>query len=389
MSEQQEFESHFIKHPAEAQAILANNRAEEIASRGSLLVQDVERFINRFVSLPPGLGLLMTLWAIATHLFSIFDCFPYLAVTSPAKRCGKTRLTEVLELLCANPVRAANMSEAALFRLVHEQQPTLFLDESERLRNKRSERAEALVGLLNAGHRQGAVTYRAVGQSHELQAFKTYSPKVIACIGTLPEMLADRSIPIAMQQRPRGERLDRFILRRVKPHAAELHMRLAEAARHCQNEIQEIYESPSFDVPDLEDREGENWAPLFAVCAVLAPDRLAELKQSALRIAAGKMELDVDNSRSLRLLTDIRTIWPDGKQVVLTIDLVKQLCELSESPWQCDFHLNERRLARMLRGYEISPRTVRDGDLRKKGYVREQLERAWERYLPPIPPSES
>jgi hypothetical protein len=67
-----------------------------------------------------GLPLVLSLWSIATHLFGGFDTFPYLAVTSPTKRCGKTRVGELLEGLCANPEATVQMTPAALFRLVHE-----------------------------------------------------------------------------------------------------------------------------------------------------------------------------------------------------------------------------------------------------------------------------
>lgn len=69
-------------------------------SADAALLRDTEKFIARFVILPKGALLPLALWAVATHLFSIFDCFPYLAVVSPARRCGKTRLLEVLGL-CA------------------------------------------------------------------------------------------------------------------------------------------------------------------------------------------------------------------------------------------------------------------------------------------------
>src|SRR5262249_14424960 len=82
---------------------------------GPALVHDVESFIGRFLILPAYTTLPITLWAIATHGFELFDAFPYLLVTSPAPRCGKTRLLEILELVVHAPTRTANISEAALF----------------------------------------------------------------------------------------------------------------------------------------------------------------------------------------------------------------------------------------------------------------------------------
>ena len=51
--------------------------------------------------LPNGIPFVASLVIFGTHVFEIFDCFPYLTITSPTKRCGKTRFAEILELLCA------------------------------------------------------------------------------------------------------------------------------------------------------------------------------------------------------------------------------------------------------------------------------------------------
>jgi hypothetical protein len=53
MSELAELESHLLRHPEDAEGILAEERPTRIAERGEALVREVERFITRFVSLAP------------------------------------------------------------------------------------------------------------------------------------------------------------------------------------------------------------------------------------------------------------------------------------------------------------------------------------------------
>ena len=60
-----------------------------------------------------------------THALEAFDVSPDLAVTSAEKRCGKTRLFDVLELLAARPWRVIMPSEAIVYRKVDAEQPTL------------------------------------------------------------------------------------------------------------------------------------------------------------------------------------------------------------------------------------------------------------------------
>jgi hypothetical protein len=52
----------------------------------------------------------VTLWAAHTHLVEHFDSTPRLALLSPEKRCGKSRVLELLALICAG---AETLSDAS------------------------------------------------------------------------------------------------------------------------------------------------------------------------------------------------------------------------------------------------------------------------------------
>ena len=47
----------------------------------------------------------VALWGPHTHAIQAADATPYIIVTRPEKRAGKTRLQEVLEHLVSNPLR--------------------------------------------------------------------------------------------------------------------------------------------------------------------------------------------------------------------------------------------------------------------------------------------
>src|SRR5487761_1780634 len=72
------------------------------------VITSAESFIRRFCILPDAAYLPLSTWAVATHLPGAFDAFPYVALLSPVKRCGKTRVLEVLELLCATSWRGTS-----------------------------------------------------------------------------------------------------------------------------------------------------------------------------------------------------------------------------------------------------------------------------------------
>src|SRR5215467_4648072 len=114
-----------------------------MATQDEPLVDAIEAYFARYLAIEPGLALVLALWSIATHAFDAFDAFPYLAITSPTKRCGKTRTAELLSFVCAKAKSTVGISVAALYRTIELDKPTLIIDEAESLR-VRSERSSAL-----------------------------------------------------------------------------------------------------------------------------------------------------------------------------------------------------------------------------------------------------
>ena len=131
----------------------------------------------------------------------------------------------------------------------------------------------------------------------------------------------------------------------------------------------------------LPDRDAEAWQPLFALLAVSDYRRLAELRKCAENLTQSKSSNAEDDSLAQRLLVDLRAVWPAAERHALTGDLLAQLKAIEESPWAADVELNPRKLARMLRGFGISPATVRANGRNGKGYSREDAEAAFSRYL--------
>jgi hypothetical protein len=288
-----------------------------------------------------------------------------------------------LELLVARPWRGTAPTEAAIFRFIETSQPTLLLDEVESLSGKRmSERDAAVLAILNAGYKKGQTVPRCVGQSHKLQQFHVYGPKAFACIGSLPATLRDRCILIPMQRRAPGESVARFRYERARREAEPVRGAVEQTAKAFASEITVTYSSLP-ELSFLSDRDEELFAPLFSICAVFAPGRVQELQRCARTLCDAKAGDSVDDSLSMRLLADVRTVWLRNSDAMLTEALIPALAALPESPWASEVELNPRKLARLLRAFDVRSRTVRVSGARGKGYVREELDRAFERYLSP------
>ncbi len=346
------------------------------------IVANVEQYVRRFCILPDAAYLPVAVWIVATHSAHVFDCFPYLALLSPAKRCGKTRLLEVLEQLAFHPWRGIAPTPASIFRMMAEQ-PTLLLDEVEVLntRNK-SESTQAILSIMNAGHRKGATIPRCDGPKNELKHFPVYGPKAFAAIGRLPDTLTDRSIKVTMQRRTAGQLVERFLLSRATADAKPLRESITNFAKANQGNIRRAYERlMSSDLAFLGDRDADLWLPLFAICSTAAPERTSELEKCAQQLCSTKAGDDENDSLPLKLLADIQAVWPAERERCDTKTLIERLRALEESAWE-ECGLSPRKLARMLRPFEIEARVMRVTDtVRGRGYEYRDLLSAFNRYI--------
>jgi hypothetical protein len=385
-----EFDRPFPKQDPLA-GVTAEEVGPEIASALGLepdpgLIGRVESFIRRYAVLPKAAYLPLATWVVGTYVSSAFDCYPYIALLSPAKRCGKTRVLEILALLCSNPEQATSISPAALFRVMANA-PTLLMDEVEPLKARNvSETNQAILSILNAGHRKGGNVMRCDPPKFEPKSFPVYGPKVFAAIGSLPDTLADRSLCITMQRKSDAQIVGRFLQRKAGPEAEPINASLKAWAEHNLADVQTAYmQSP--DLTFLKDREAEIWLPLFAVCAVAEPDRMQELLRCAKALNETKAADDMENSLPLKLLADVRSVWPAGNVQMLSASLLEALKRIEGSPWNdAARELTARKLAQMLRPFGPRPRDVRMSTGVFKGYLLSDFEEAFSRYVPSTSP---
>jgi hypothetical protein len=348
--------------------------------RQSRLVYDLMAFLRKYVVMEREQLLVTALWIIHTHCVEYIEQTPYLAVTSPEKRCGKSRLLETMDLLCARAWSAVLPSEAVVYRKVDMDVPTLLLDEVDAIFNpKTADRHEGLRALLNNGHRRGATVPRCIGVSTDIAEFSTFCPKVLAAIGALPDTVADRSIPIRLARRTRGELVAPFKLRQVRPDAEALRKRIAKWAKKNAAGIGALQPA----MPDeLNDRMQEGCECLVAIADTL---RCGDHARLALTSLFEGERLDDQESMRIRLLGDIRAVF-DKRQLprLSTKALLGELAAVEEAPWGNYYGrgLDPRDLSSLLHHYDIKPTTVRmKGGGIAKGYKRDTFYDAWERYL--------
>src|SRR5205823_1751076 len=95
------------------------------------------------------------------------------------------------------------------------------------------DRAQLLRGVINTGFRRGGTYSRCEGPSQQVRDFSTFSPKVLAGIGALPDTIADRSIPIRLQRRRRDEPVSKFRYRFARLEAEAVRERVERWAEYA------------------------------------------------------------------------------------------------------------------------------------------------------------
>lgn len=134
--------------------------------------------------------------------------------------------------------------------------------------------------LLNSGHKTGMPAIRLMGEDMKPQAFDVYSPKILAAIAGLEDILASRCILIPMR---RTDRKLPFVAPNLDG-ASIRHQLYVLALTYFQSIYRNYAER--LDLHKLHNRSGELWSPLVALAAFLEEqggisDLLVAISQAA------------------------------------------------------------------------------------------------------------
>jgi hypothetical protein len=357
----------------------------DVVLDGTVVLDEVHGILTRYVVFPsPEAADAVALYAAATHAQRSMEFAPRMVIKSPVKRCGKSRLLDVLLQLVRNPLATADISAAALVRSVSKDDPpTIMLDEADAIFGKAlkgDEKAEHLRGILNAGFGRDRPYKRWDVASRQVEDCPTFSMAIVAGIGSMPDTIEDRAVIITLRRKAPHESVQKYRTRKDKPVVTAVGDRLAAWAGPHADKLGDA--EPDMP-PGLNDRAEDVWEALLAV-ADLAGGTWPARARAAARILSAEAEDSADGGLSLRLLADLRTAFGDTDKLS-TESIIGKLCDIEESPWASfrdrkDPRVTARDIADMLRPYKIRSKTVRIGESTPRGYEREAFRDAWERY---------
>ena len=302
-----------------------------VPTDGAALLNQVYDFIGRFVAYPSEHARVAhTLWIAHTHAMEAWESTPRLAFLSPEPASGKTRGLEVSEPLVPRPVQAVNVSPAYLFRKVADDggRPTILFDEIDTVFGPKAKENEEIRGLLNAGHRKGAVAGRCVvvGRQVKTEEIPAYCAVALAGLGSLPDTILTRAVVIRMRRRAPDEQVEGWRQRIHSKEGEEIRDQLTIWAESALSRVIDTWpEMPA----GVTDRDADVCA-LLAVASVAGGDWPERARAAAVTLVTESKQRSP--SLGVRLLSDLRDVFGDAEKLATEI-ILQKMCEIDEAPW--------------------------------------------------------
>lgn len=350
---------------------------------GSELADRMSKTIKRYCVLSDHSVNAATLWIIASYSIDSFRIFAKLGITSPQKRCGKTTFLETISTLCNRALLSSNLTPAVLFRVIEEWQPTLIIDEMDTF----IEGNDELRGIINSGHnRKLAYVMRVDGDANARtpRRFSTWTPTVLAKIGTFPDTIADRVIAILLERKMAGDVVERL--------PANLDDRCMTIRRQCQRWVNDNQNRLSVSAPVTpnvgNDRAEDNWLPLLAVADLIGGNWPDKARAAMIHIESNTTRDDSDDI-AIMLLRDMQKLVEQHRWIntIPSTRLTEELNQLDDRPWPSmrnDKGISTHNVAKMLSPFGLKSGSRRNSDGKAgtlKGYRADVFENVCSRYL--------
>ena len=322
----------------------------------------------------PDYAVAIVLWSLSTWFIDAWKIMPHLYIQSLTKGSGKTTVLELVEAWSCRSFTCANITTAALFRVIEAHRPTLLLDEVDRYLATNEE----LNGVMNAGHtRRTARVIRLVERDKDYTRHHSmYLVASLAGLGKQQDATMDRSIVIKMEKR-----LDHEVVKK-KPitffdDQAGTRKGIARFASDNLISAREM----TVEVPHLgNDRAQDNWTPLFIV-AELIGGQWPELCLSAYKAIEAISAADAIEQEpvAIRMFRELSTKL-DGRtgEWIGADDLRNLLINDTESEF-FDWHMGNPITAKSLKKYLVDAgvkwNRTRNGSFYSLSGIKERITR--------------
>lgn len=233
----------------------------------------VHSLLAEYVDFPDGnTYVFLTAWIIGTYLYPIFNYYPYIHFTG-TKNVGKSKTMKLMSCICFNGTMSVSITPASQFRIIEAFRPTLFMDETEDLKDKAaSDRRAVLLGGYEAG--SSVIRTEKDKDNYRAKRMGNYGPRAFASIEGLEDTLASRTVQITMQ-RSYDDAIKQKEVNLRDPAFQAIRDDLFLTAMTEGIRVKEIYETiVRPDSVEFGDREFNLVKPLLAICEATGTDQI-------------------------------------------------------------------------------------------------------------------
>jgi uncharacterized protein DUF3631 len=283
---------------------------------GAELLTEIAATLPQYVRLSNAEYDAVALAMMHLHAFDFFDVMPIVAISSPQKRSGKTRLLRLAARVSPKALFISGNTAAFLVRAIDRDHPSVFADEYDAVTKGDPEKAEAMRAHLNAlFDREGSYVGKCIPteNGHEPRRFTVWSTLWLAGIKNPPPTIEDRAIQIRPKRKLPGDKVKPLRLK-DGPEFDVFRRKAARFAIDNERALRNANPSSPDGLAEYSDRAADAWSPLFAIAQVAGEPWLERAHRAALVLsglqdeAGDRGEAATDTDDELALLVDTRTI---------------------------------------------------------------------------------
>jgi hypothetical protein len=324
---------------------------------GAELLSEIAAALPNYIRMTKAECDAVALCALHGHCFDCFDIMVIVAITSPQKRSGKTRLARLAARMAPKRLFISGGSAAFIARAIELHHLNLFADEFDVVVKGDPEKAEAIRGVFNAlFDREGAFIGKCVPTESgpDPRMFSIWGPAWLSGIKEVWDTIEDRAVCIRLKRKLPGDKVNRL---RVKD-GPEFDVFRRKAARWAADNEQALRDADPLcpnSLAEYSDRAADAWGVLFSIAQVadkkengewLKRAHATSLMLNGLQDETGAAtEVVNDRDDELALFVDVHTILlaidayaPDAKALrepeiaVTALQEAKRLSDAGQKP---------------------------------------------------------
>jgi len=343
---------------------------------GLELINSLIKIIKKYIVMTPEEAVATAYWILQTYNVNMFTYAPRLLIISPEKRCGKSTLLRLLELLCYRAYPTGNCTASVLYKIIEKEQPTVLIDESDTFFGANNE----IKNIINTGFQKRFGVARSCGKNFEnIKHYNVFGLMAVASINNLPDTIMDRGIKINMRRKLPTENVE---LLRERVVEEEFEVIKQKCRRFMLDYGKQAGEHIMGNIQGLNDRACDVWEGIVGIASIVGDTE--RVINAAKNISKNNAD-DSDNTKN-RLLKDILQIFVKHNFFDLSSAyIVNELIEFTDSPWRENNNgrpMTPYKLASLLREYKIPTFQKNIDGSNTRHYSFESFADVFARYIP-------